>query len=247
VGRLVSYRDRNGVTVISGLSLVDVQAGGSTTPRKMGIRNIGDVVLAGAKAVISQSGINDGNDFVKTAADAVTPTLPAPHALVALVLGSGGSFATTGLFFYVITAFNASGETGPSQEVSANVDVVTKSVALGWNVVSAADGYKIYRGTSSGAFGSTALLATINNPIATGFTDTGTATSAGSVPTANTTAGSSPNFGTIPADGAFAQTPIVFGDLALGEEFFIWLRADVPAGITDDGNSRRALIEIEES
>lgn len=245
MGRDVSWRNKDGVTVITGLDEGSVFAGASTTKRKLTVRNVGSVVLSPASIVITQRESSDGHLFAKTAADSAT--LGAPHNFAAVLAATGGTWGSTGIRFYRITAFNGTGETGPSQEVSVNVDDVNKSVDLSWTIIAGATGYKIYRGTASQNYGSTALLTTINNGATSAFNDDGSATTSGSVPTENTTAGGSPNYGTPPGDGSFAQTPISVGTLDLGEEAFFWMKADPAAGLTEDANPRKFNLEVSES
>lgn len=74
---------------------------------------------------------------------------------------------------------NGSGLTGASLSVYS---LDTRSLAISWNEIPTASGYKVYRGTSSGA--ENVLVATINSPDQTLFVDDGTyTTSAASPPT----------------------------------------------------------------
>jgi len=97
---------------------------------------------------------------------------------------TGTSYADTGLnngttYYYVLRAYNASSETANSQQVSATPAPVAPpapaglsavggnaSVALSWNAVNGAAGYRVYRGTTSG--GPYSLLA---SPTALTYTD----------------------------------------------------------------------------
>ena len=79
-----------------------------------------------------------------------TPALSAPGVVVPTESASGGELAA-GTYFYVVTAVNAFGETTGSAEVSATVTGSVGSVSLVWPAVTGAVGYKIYRGTSTGA------------------------------------------------------------------------------------------------
>jgi hypothetical protein len=100
--------------------------------------------------------------------------------------GAGGTFAADD-YFWVITAINALGETVASNEVTATLALNDQQV-LNWAAVTGATGYKVYRGTVTGA--EDTLVATLGAVIT--YTDTGIAGTAGEPPTANTTAGESP-------------------------------------------------------
>jgi hypothetical protein len=108
-------------------------------------------------------------------------TLLNPTLTSATAAASGGSLAD-GAYFYKLTAVNARGETLASNERSATTSGGSGSVALSWPAVSGATGYKVYRGSASGA---ETLLATVG--AVTSYTDTGAATPGLSTPpTANT-------------------------------------------------------------
>jgi hypothetical protein len=94
---------------------------------------------------------------------------------------TGGTFAA-GTYFWVVTATNANGETGKSNEVNAQLTGSTGSATLTWNAVDGATGYKVYRGTST--TNENKLVATLGN--VTTYTDTGTAGTTASVPATNT-------------------------------------------------------------
>jgi hypothetical protein len=104
----------------------------------------------------------------------------------ALTLGSasaGGTFAA-GTYYWKITAINARGETIGSNEVSATLTLNQQQV-LNWGAISGATGYKVYRGTATGA--QDRLVTTLGT--VTTYTDTGSAGTPGAtVPTANTAA-----------------------------------------------------------
>jgi hypothetical protein len=83
-----------------------------------------------------------------------------------------------GTYYYVITATGASGETAPSNEVTATI-VSDGHIDLVWGAVSGATGYVIYRSTVSGTYGATSKL-TAPAASANTATDTGgTALSSG--------------------------------------------------------------------
>lgn len=114
---------------------------------------------------------------------------------------SGGSLAAS-TFYYVVTAFNWSGETTASAEVSATTSGGNLSIRVSWSAVAGisgatgigalVSGYNIYRGTAPG---SENLLIATAAPTATSYTDTGAAGTSDTVPgsnTASTFVGSAP-------------------------------------------------------
>ena len=96
---------------------------------------------------------------------------------------TGGTLAD-GTYYYKIVAYDMLGNTTTaSTEVSASVSggSGSGSVALSWNGVGYSTGYRIYQGTTSNGQNK---YFTSTNP---SFTDTGSAGTAGTVPTANST------------------------------------------------------------
>lgn len=108
------------------------------------------------------------------------PALTAPVATTPSAQVSGGTF-TAGTYFYKVTAINALGESLPSNEVSQTV-ILNGTLTVGWAAVTGATGYKIYRGTSTGAENKQFSVGAV-----TSFIDTGTAGASVSPPGANTT------------------------------------------------------------
>jgi hypothetical protein len=78
-----------------------------------------------------------------------TGTLVIGSSLAASAIGSGGTFSP-GTYFWTITALSRTGETLPSNEVTATI-VSNGSASLTWSAVSGAIAYNIYRGTAAGA------------------------------------------------------------------------------------------------
>lgn len=94
--------------------------------------------------------------------------LAPPSQLTATPVVGGGTFAA-GTYFWEVTATTALGETTVSNEASA-VIALNGSCTLNWTApVGVVTGYKVYRGTVSGA--ENVLVTTIVGP-ATTFTDT---------------------------------------------------------------------------
>ncbi len=95
--------------------------------------------------------------------------------LNASVGSATGGTLPAGTYYYVVTALSKygqisddqTGETSRSNEVTVTTTGSTSSVSLSWNALNGADGYNVYRSTSSGA---ETFLATVTG---TTFTDTG--------------------------------------------------------------------------
>lgn len=112
----------------------------------------------------------------------------APRALTGTPSTTGGTLAA-GTYYYKVTAVTAQGETMTSFQASATTTGATGSVALSWAAPNAGGpdagaitGYRLYRGTVSGA-----QNVLIGSPTGTSFTDTGGAGTAATMPTSNGT------------------------------------------------------------
>lgn len=115
----------------------------------------------------------------------VTTAVTSPTAPTVAAVAGAGTFAA-GSKFWKITAINAVGETLPSGEATLAV-AANDAVDISWTKVAGATGYKVYRATTSQTYTDPALVATVGD-VAT-YRDTGAATTAGTLPTANTTVG----------------------------------------------------------
>jgi hypothetical protein len=100
-----------------------------------------------------------------------TAIISAPVLVSATPATSGGVLASN-TYYYEVTAYTNAGETVASNEVSATTSGSTGDVTLVWDAVTGADGYKVYRGTSSGSENN--RLATVGSGV-TSFVDIGNA------------------------------------------------------------------------
>jgi len=108
-------------------------------------------------------------------------TLPVQDALATATVG--GTLADDD-YFYVVTATDATGETTVSnEETITTTGGGTSTVTVTWAEVPHAMGYKVYRGTVTGA--ENTFYTVVGGGTVT-FTDTGAAGTAGSPPIANT-------------------------------------------------------------
>lgn len=96
---------------------------------------------------------------------------------------TGGTLAQA-TYQYYVTATNSSGETTVSNEQSVSTSGASGSVAVSWAAVTGATGYKIYRTAGGGASGTELLLTTV--AAVTAYTDDGSLTPAGALPSFNT-------------------------------------------------------------
>lgn len=129
-------------------------------------------------------------------------SLAAPGGITVTGAGTGGTLAA-GTYYYVVTATNSAGETTASAQVSTVTTGSTSSAIINWNGVSGSTGYKVYRGTTSGA--ENKLIATIGSSSTESFMDTGAAGTSASPPSSNT-ANISLTIETSPASSTTATT-----------------------------------------
>lgn len=111
-----------------------------------------------------------------------TATLATPVNAALSTASTGGSLAA-GTYWYRVTATNDIGETLGSTETSQVVPAgtSTNTVTVNWNSVTGATGYKVYGRTSGGEL----FIASVG-AVAT-YTDTGSITPSGALPSSNTT------------------------------------------------------------
>ena len=121
-----------------------------------------------------------GLTMIQTASSAA---LAAPTIGTATA-GAGGALPV-GTYYYKVTALGYTGETTASAEVSAASASTNNTITVTWTAVTGATGYKIYRGTASGA---EVYLTTVDGQATASYADAGAAT-LGTVPppSANTT------------------------------------------------------------
>lgn len=119
--------------------------------------------------------------YVESFTGLAAPTAPSA------TLASGGSLALNTELFYVVTALEGAYESVASVEVHATPTVSgTQSITIAWTAVTGATGYKVYRGTATGA--ENLLVATIMPGSTVSWTDTGSETgSTASPPTSSPT------------------------------------------------------------
>ena len=127
---------------------------------------------------------NAGTPFTLTAS--VTAAVVAVPAFNSPTAASGGTLTNGTTYYYVMTCTNAAGQTTQSAQVSFVATTPNLTAVLTWTAVPGATGYKIYRSTTSGTYGATTLLTTIGSGATVTYSDTGSATGAGTPPGSNT-------------------------------------------------------------
>lgn len=171
-------------------AISDLVATNANTLTKIGG---GDVILSGASTYAGVTDIQQGNLIIRNPNALGSPAIAGTQALSlfttaapvqkAPTLGTGGTIASGVTFYYQITAIGPQGESIGSNEQTITTTAANQRVNLFWTGVNGATGYKVYRSTSPGPFGSTSLLATIASAATVSYSDTGTAVSAGAPPT----------------------------------------------------------------
>ncbi len=102
----------------------------------------------------------------------VTPvgTNVAAPSFTSATIGSGGTLVPA-TYYYKITSINAYGESTASSEHSCTAASANLEAVLVWVAAAGATGYKVYRGTATGA--ENVLVAVVTPGSATGYTDLG--------------------------------------------------------------------------
>lgn len=170
--------------------------------------------LAGSRPLL------DPSDTVLTA---VTPTAATPLAAPVATLGTktnGGSGFAAGTYYWKVTAINDVGETVGSSELTATL-ALNDHQPISWLAITGATGYKLYRGTATGA--ENHLIASVG--AVTSVIDDGTTGTVASVPTTNTTAHRVYDFSVTPDTAEGVGVWYEFGDGT-------WDFADSPGDIT---------------
>jgi hypothetical protein len=241
---MMKHFANDGVEQITSEEWELIHAGDLSTALKYFAQNAGDRTLEDLIGEIAAVGTTDGSGMARFALESVTVMPPYGAELALGAPSGGGTWGSTGLKYYMLTAYNGTGETQPCDEASINVDDTTKKVTLTWETVAGASGYKVYRTTTPGDYGASSLRATVSGGSSDSYEDDGGALSSGTPPTANTTAGPAPGYGTPPT---LNTSPIDIGDLEIGQYFAYWVNWVVPNGTPEDGNPRLFTIDFSET
>jgi len=209
---LAQFLGSDGLSPISSYTFPDLLAGAHSRPVKFGYKSMSDRVLINVQELLQAIVGNDGSTMVFMASDPVTLSSPWGFAGSATAPGSGGTFAAIGTYGFKITALNATGESGPSSEITVTITATTQTIVLTWTQTPGATGYKIYLTATPGTYVSPALLTTIGSGATVTFTVTNGTVGAGAPPTTNTTAGwaLTPTLSGAGAGGVWAGTGVKF-------------------------------------
>ena len=232
--------DKTGVAEASSINFGIVEAG-SPIPVKFGFQNDKDRSVNPIISFISQDA-NDLDDYMLVALDLIT--LSCPYNFAVTLIAQTTYLTPLETYYYVITAYNCNGETGPSTEIEVTVPDGSHTPKLTWTPILGADGYYIYRSIESGNFVNAMITKIIGQSVST-FIDTGTPVGNQSVPSANTTAGGAPNYGTPLIHANFYAT-IALGQVAPGQQKFFWKEVDAPLTISEVYNPRHCTLRISE-
>lgn len=162
--------------------------------RKDAVQASGWVTFSGDAAIYVPTGTivatepPGGGDAVEfaTTLDGTTGTALAPPANVVATPSATGGTLVADTYYYWVTSFNDFGETD-AIEVEVTVTGSTAKVVVTWSAVSAAEGYRVYRGDILGGAGAMVYESLLVNVLT--FTDTGVAGTLEGPPDENSTAG----------------------------------------------------------
>jgi hypothetical protein len=118
-------------------------------------------------------------------ADTLTTTIPPVLGATPTTASTGGTFAGNTTFYYRVSAQDSVGTTLISNEVSklTSTGTATNTITITWSAIPTAVSYKVFRGTASNT---EQFIATVASPTTT-YTDTGSITPSGAMPTVATT------------------------------------------------------------
>lgn len=102
----------------------------------------------------------------------------------ALATATTGGTITAGTYRYVVTAINANGETGASNEQTIVTTGSTSTVTVSWGAVTGATGYKLYKTAAGGGAGTELLYKTVG--LVVSDIDTAPGSPSGAFPAVNT-------------------------------------------------------------
>lgn len=176
-GKMVSYATAAG-------TVSDVCAGLQSALSNSANPEYLEIGFTNLSSYISATSNKAGRPF--TLSVSVTPSVVAIPVLGVPTASTGGSLTSGTTYYYTMTATNAAGQTTQATQVSYAASGTNLTAVLTWTAVPGATGYKIYRSTTSGSFGSSTLLTTIGSGSTVTYSDTGISTSSGTPPGTNT-------------------------------------------------------------
>lgn len=242
----VRFIDIDGFTTITVENMGNVFAGLNQVPRKLGFQSTSDRELLNVFAELQQVGTSDGSALLRMAADSasVSPTVVPPWDLSASVGGASGAWALTGTYGYKIASRNSIGESGPSPEITAVVDLVTRRVTLTWTQVPGANGYFIYRTPTPGTYGASTLVTTIGSGATVSYNDDGAATSSGTPKTRNTTGGwiATPTLSGAGAGGVWSGTGLKYYRVVALDATGVEIANSLQASINVDNTTKTVTL-----
>jgi hypothetical protein len=155
--------------------------------------------------------VNTGTTPVYIGGSGVTAPLATPVNSAFSTSTTGGSLAAA-TYYYRVSATNSIGETLASTETSQITTGTTSTVTVNWGAVTGATGYKVYGRTT----GAELLIASVG--AVTTYTDTGSITPSGALPTGNTTGSGQYLAGVVGASMTIEYQGALYGIVASGNQ-----------------------------
>jgi len=213
-----------------------VADGAATVERRIVWKNTGNEELQNVVVRLQQVGANDGWTFLQLAEDQgqLTDPVVAPTGVKITAAGLEIGDYKSKMVFY-----NAEGETIGSA-ASAAVTTTAGDQQIRWTIPTGGAGTvgrKVYR-TVVGAAGEYKLAQTVANNVDVTVDDDTPDGSLGVVEPAANSSGS---------EGAWADDDIVVGTIAVAAYTSCWMRYNIPASTTTQGNPRQGLATLMET
>lgn len=139
--------------------------------------DVGTVIPSATEVGVEQVDPDEDPIYFDTVETIILAATPAPTGLGGTPAGSGGALLAD-IYYYVVTAILADGESSVSEEVAVTTTGSTSKVTLDWDDTVGATSYNVYRGTTAG--GERLLASAV---AASTYEDTGGATSVTPPPT----------------------------------------------------------------
>ncbi len=190
-----------GVSISSGSGNLALSTGSSTGDITLTTNNASSNVIVKSSTnnttafqvqnASTASVINVDTTNSRVAVDSSFAAMTSPTISANTTATTGGTLAAT-TYYYEVTALDGTGgQTAPSAQVSQTTTGAASTVTLTWAPITGAEGYNVYRSTTTGVYTTDSVYSTLGTVSGANltFTDTGTtAAVTNTVPPATTTA-----------------------------------------------------------